>query len=84
MAKTDYLSYFFYQATDSRINNAIAALRGLVYLLVNQQLLLVLYIRKKHDHAGKALFEDANAWVVLSEILTNIIGPELKQHVSNY
>jgi hypothetical protein len=35
MAKTDLLSYFFCQATDSRINNATAVLRGLLYLLVD-------------------------------------------------
>jgi hypothetical protein len=73
MAKTDHLSYFFCQATDSRINNAIAVLRGLTYLLVYQQPSLISYIRKKHDHAGKALFEDANAWVALSEIFINIL-----------
>jgi hypothetical protein len=37
MAKTDLLSYFFCQATDSRISNATAVLLGLVFLLVNQQ-----------------------------------------------
>ena len=73
MAKTDLLSYFFCQATDSRINNAMAVLRGLVYLLVNQQPSLISHIRKKHDHAGKTLFEDANAWVALSEIFINIL-----------
>jgi hypothetical protein len=73
IAKTDLLSYFFCQATDSRINNAIAVLRGLVYLLVDQQPSLILHIQKKHDHAGKTLFEDANAWVALSEIFTNIL-----------
>jgi hypothetical protein len=73
MAKTELLSYFFCQATDSRINNAKAVLRGLVYLLVDQQPSLVSHIRKKHDHAGKTLFEDANAWVALSEIFTNIL-----------
>ncbi|KAI9770859.1 MAG: hypothetical protein M1839_003022 [Geoglossum umbratile] len=79
MAKTDLLSYFFCQATDSRTNNAMAVLRGLVYLLVDQQPLLISHIRKKHDHAGKALFEDANAWVALSEIFTNILqDPSLK------
>jgi hypothetical protein len=72
-AKTQLLSYFFCQATDSRINNATAVLRGLVYLLVDQQPSLVSHVRKKHDHAGKALFEDANAWVALSEIFTNIL-----------
>jgi len=61
MAKTDFLSYFFCQATDSRINSATAVLRGLLYLLVNQQPSLVSYIQKKYNYAGKALFEDANA-----------------------
>ncbi|KAF2184954.1 NACHT-domain-containing protein [Zopfia rhizophila CBS 207.26] len=73
IAKTDLLSYFFCQATDSRINNATAVLRGLLYLLVNQQPSLVSHIRKKHDHAGKTLFDDANTWVALSEIFTNIL-----------
>ncbi|KAF2183663.1 hypothetical protein K469DRAFT_667871 [Zopfia rhizophila CBS 207.26] len=79
MAKTDLLSYFFCQATDSRINNATAVLRGLVYLLVDQQPSLISHIRKKHDHAGKALFDDANAWVALTEIFANILqDPSLK------
>jgi hypothetical protein len=58
MSKTGILSYFFCQATDSRINHATAVLRGLLYLLLN---------------AGKALFEDANAWTALCEIFTNIL-----------
>jgi len=73
MSKTDQLSYFFCQATDLRINNATAVLRGLLYLLVSRQSSLVSHIREKHDHAGKALFDDANAWVALSEIFTNIL-----------
>ena len=82
IAKTDVLSYFFCQATDLRINNATAMLRGLVYLLVDQQPSLISHIRKKHDHAGKTLFEDANAWVALSEIFTNILqDPSLGLHI---
>jgi hypothetical protein len=73
MPKTDRLSYFFCQATDSRINSATAVLRGLLYMLVYQQPSLVSHIRKKHDHAGKALFEDANAWFALSEIFTDVL-----------
>jgi hypothetical protein len=71
-AKTS-LGYFFCQATDSRINNATAVLRGLIYLLVDQQPSLISHIRKKYDHAGKSLFEDANAWIALVEIITNIL-----------
>jgi Cdc6-like AAA superfamily ATPase len=58
---TTLLSYFFCQATDNRINNALAALRGLIYLLIDQQPLLVSHTREMYNHAGKALFEDANA-----------------------
>jgi len=73
MTTTDLLSYFFCQATDSRINYAASVLRGLVYLLINRQPSLISHIRNKYDHAGKALFEDANAWVTLSKILTSIL-----------
>jgi hypothetical protein len=73
LAKSSLLSYFFCQATDSRINNATAVLRGLIYLLVAQQRSLISHVQKKYDQAGKALFEDANAWVALSEIFINIL-----------
>jgi hypothetical protein len=70
---TTLLSFFFCQATDSRINNAAAVLRGLIYLLIDQQPSLLSHVRHKYDHAGKALFEDANAWVALSGIFTKIL-----------
>jgi len=70
---TTLLSYFFYQATDDRINNTSAVLRSLIYLLIDQQLLLISHIRKKYNDASKALFEDAKAWVILSEIFTSIL-----------
>jgi len=79
MSKTDILSYFFCQATDSRINHATAILRGLLYLLINQQPSLISHIQKKHDHAGKSLFEDTNAWIAMSEIFTSILqDPSLR------
>jgi hypothetical protein len=70
---TALLSYFFCQATDSRINSATAVLRGLLYMLMHQQPSLASHVRKKHDHAGKSLFEDANAWVALSGIFANVL-----------
>jgi hypothetical protein len=79
IAKTHHLSYFFCQATDSRINNATAVLRGLLYLLIGQQPSLISHIQKQHDLAGKTLFEDVNAWIALSEIFTNVLqDPSLK------
>jgi hypothetical protein len=70
---TAFLSYFFCQATDSRINSATAVLRGLLYMLVHQQPVLLSHVRKKHDYAGKSLFEDANAWVALTEIFADVL-----------
>ncbi|KAF2031118.1 NACHT-domain-containing protein [Setomelanomma holmii] len=73
MPRTALLSYFFCQATDSRINSATAVLRGLLYLLMNQQPSLASHVRKKYNYADKALFEDANAWVVLVEIFGDVL-----------
>ncbi|KAK7426210.1 hypothetical protein QQZ08_007239 [Neonectria magnoliae] len=67
------LSYFFCQATEARLSNATAVLRGLIYLLVDQQPSLISHVRKKHDHAGKQLFEDGNAWEALSKILAAML-----------
>jgi hypothetical protein len=67
------VSYFFCQATDPRINTATAVLRGLLYMLVSQQPSLVSHVRKKYDDAGKTMFEDANAWVALTEIWTDVL-----------
>ncbi|TGO17002.1 hypothetical protein BPAE_0455g00010 [Botrytis paeoniae] len=80
-AKSVLLSYFFCQATDSRINYATAVLRGLIYLLVDQQPSLISHIQTKYDQAGKMLFEDTNAWVALCEIFTNILHDSSLDHV---
>lgn len=66
-------AYFFCQATDSRINNATAVLRGLIYLLVGQQQSLISHLREKYDYGDKQLFEDANAWIALNAIFNNIL-----------
>jgi len=77
--ETHLLSFFYCQATDSRINNATAVLRGLLYLLIDQQPSLIFHLQKQHDQAGKTLFEDANAWFALSDIFTNVLrDPSLK------
>ena len=73
LPQTASLAYFFCQATDSRINSATAVLRGLLYMIVKQQPSLVSHVRQKHDDAGKALFEDANAWVALTEIFVDVL-----------
>jgi hypothetical protein len=73
LARSALLSYFFCQATDSRINRATTVLRGLIYLLVDQQPSLVSHLQTSYDKAGKALFEDANTWVALTKIFSGIL-----------
>ncbi|KAK0723463.1 NACHT domain-containing protein [Lasiosphaeria miniovina] len=63
----------FCQATNKRINNATAVVRGLLYMLIEQRLSLLRHVRKKHEHAGERLFEEENAWFALSEILANVL-----------
>lgn len=67
------LSYFFCQGTDSRLNNATAVLRGLIYLLLIQKALLTSHIQEKYKHANKQLFEDVNAFDALSKIFANML-----------
>lgn len=67
------LSYFFCQATETRLNKATAVLRGLIYLLVDQEPSLISHIRERYDHAGKQLFEDGNAWEALSNVLAAML-----------
>ncbi|KAK4251068.1 NACHT domain-containing protein [Corynascus novoguineensis] len=72
-ADSSLLSFFFCQATDASINNAVAVLRGLIYLLVDQQPCLMSHVQKMYDPAGNPTFRDVNAWVALSEIFTDIL-----------
>ncbi|CAM1507118.1 Fc.00g067590.m01.CDS01 [Cosmosporella sp. VM-42] len=67
------LAYFFCQATDNRINSALAVVRGLIYMLIDQKNSLLSYVQRRYKHAGKKLFEDPNAWVVLSDILKDML-----------
>ncbi|KAJ5953283.1 hypothetical protein N7454_000179 [Penicillium verhagenii] len=69
-----HISFFFCQATDDRINNAIALIRGLIYLLVRKSPALLSHVRCRYDEAGKALFEDTNAWSALSTVFTDILN----------
>lgn len=67
------LSYFFCQATEVRLRNATAVLRGLIYMIIIQRPLLISHIREKYDSTGKKLFDDSNAWEALSKILMAIL-----------
>ncbi|KAL6695170.1 hypothetical protein J3F84DRAFT_400030 [Trichoderma pleuroticola] len=69
--------YFLCQATDDRLNNASAILRGLLHMMVVQQPSLVSYIRHEYDKSGKSAFEGINSWVVLSRIFEQMLQSDL-------
>ncbi|KAK6343266.1 hypothetical protein TWF730_010862 [Orbilia blumenaviensis] len=72
-ANAKNLIYFFCEATDPRINSATAVIRGLMFMLVEQQSKLLPHLRKKYDNTGDKLFQDANAWTALSTILIDML-----------
>ncbi|KAK4643734.1 hypothetical protein QC761_0070960 [Podospora bellae-mahoneyi] len=73
------LSFFFCQAADSRVNNATAVLRSLIYLFVDQQPSLLPHVRSEYDRAGETFCKDPNTWDTLTKILTSILrDPGLK------
>jgi hypothetical protein len=48
-------------------------------MLVSQEPSLASHIRNSYDRAGKALFEDANAWVALMEVFAGVLqDPQLR------
>lgn len=70
---THVLSFFFCQATDPRLNNATAVLRGLIYLIIRQQPSLISHVEEVYNRTGKEIFEGVNAWIALRKILENIL-----------
>lgn len=67
------LAYFFCENTNEKLNTAVSVLRGLIYILVDQEKTLVRHIRKRYDIPEKRLFEDENAMYALQEILMDIL-----------
>lgn len=67
------MSFFFCQATVPTLNNHVAVLRGLIWLLADQQPSLISHVRDRYDITGKDLFEGPNAWDSLSNVFRNIL-----------
>lgn len=66
------LSYFFCQAADERISSATSVLQGLVYLILEQQPLLISRL-KNNKNREEVIFKDVSAWSTLSEIFLKIL-----------
>lgn len=73
------LVFFFCQATNAHIDNATAILRGLIWMLVKQQPVLVSHLRTDYDDMGSKQWEGVNAWVALSKIFRQILGDDRLQ-----
>ncbi|KAJ5377107.1 Vegetative incompatibility protein HET-E-1 [Penicillium cosmopolitanum] len=71
-AKT-LLSFFFCQATDPKLSNAHAVLRGLIYMLVKQQPLFLSHVQERFRDTGEPLFSDGDAWAALCNMLMDIL-----------
>jgi hypothetical protein len=67
------VSYFFCQSIDSRLNNAVSVLKGLIYLLIEQEKSLIRHIKKRHGN-GKGIFDGPNAMYTLRLVLRDILN----------
>ncbi|UKZ78904.1 hypothetical protein TrVFT333_006650 [Trichoderma virens FT-333] len=74
LAPSSLISFFFCQATDERINNSTAVLRGLIFSLIDQQQHLLEHLREPYARQGKSLFEPPSAWYALSSILQSLLS----------
>ncbi|PKS07831.1 hypothetical protein jhhlp_006439 [Lomentospora prolificans] len=76
-----FLSFFFCQNTDPRLNNAVAILKGLIYLLLVQDSSLVSYLKDHSDRMDKELFDPAsnvNAFDALASVFR-----QMAQHLTS-
>lgn len=75
LPQTRLISYFFCEATDTRLRSSTAVLKGLMYLLLDRHASLISTLEAKHKHTGKRLFDDSdiNAFAALSDILEKLL-----------
>ena len=74
------LAYFFCQNTSSNLNTTVSVLRGLIYLLVDQEKTLIRHLRKRYDTAGTRMFEGLNTQYALLDVLLNVLkDPSLRR-----
>ncbi|RYP77557.1 hypothetical protein DL770_007058 [Monosporascus sp. CRB-9-2] len=74
-----FLSFFFCQNSDDRLNNAVAILKGLIYLLLVQDSSLVSYLKNDYDRMGKEVFDSSNNNVNAFDALSNVFR-QMVQH----
>lgn len=73
------LSFLFCQATDPRLNTAVAVLRGLIYDLLRKKSSLMTHLqkkkkkKKKYEHGGRRILEGSNAFFSISQALLSML-----------
>lgn len=80
LAGPNVLAYFFCENTNSDLNTTVSVLRGLIYLLVDQEKTLICHLRKRYDTTGRRFFEGLNTQYALLDVLLNILkDPSLRR-----
>ncbi|WAO95884.1 HET domain-containing protein [Fusarium falciforme] len=72
-AKPTALSYFFYRASNPRLNSGVAVLRGLLYVLACQRPSLI----SGYDLLGKQRDEDTSTWEPLAKLVSSTLEDPL-------
>ncbi|KAH6635938.1 hypothetical protein F5144DRAFT_161070 [Chaetomium tenue] len=67
------VSYFFCTEADEQLNNATAVARGIIFTLLESNPQLIPSLRAKYQTKAITLFKSVDAWVILSEVLTDIL-----------
>ncbi|KAF2165686.1 hypothetical protein M409DRAFT_23977 [Zasmidium cellare ATCC 36951] len=75
------VAYFFCQADNNQMNNATAALKGLVWLLAQQQPMLTRYLLERYRSSAGKGFSDALSCTTLSEVLGDMLKDAALQPV---
>jgi hypothetical protein len=71
--RLDLLAFFFCQKTDHELNTILSVLRGLIYMLIRQEVPLMRHLRKKYDDTGSKLFEGPSALYALLQVLSDML-----------
>ncbi|KAG8673977.1 hypothetical protein FPOAC1_007296 [Fusarium poae] len=80
--KSQVLSFYFCQATQTELRSAVSVLRGLLWLLCHRQPQLTSLVRSKYDSQGRKVFEDGHAFESLKRIFLDMLkDPCLRETV---
>ncbi|RAK85219.1 NACHT and WD40 domain protein [Aspergillus costaricaensis CBS 115574] len=65
--------YFFCQHTDADLNNGVAVLQSLVWMLLRQQPHLSSHLDEQFSHSGQKFISDRNSFATWCDILTSML-----------